>query len=199
MSEFRRHTGKFSMICGNILLFLALTTVSARGEIPAFFINSKILSYTFLQQDTVEVKKFDAPKWVMFRSAVMPGWGQWHNGKKLKSAAVFSVEAYFIASYFINNNRLNDIEKEYFDLLPGLTEEEINLYRSDINYYEDNRNKYAWYFAFSVIYGMIDAFVDAYLMDFNSDMDINVIKNNGNTTVTLNLNFNLGNLIHRRK
>src|SRR5690242_5557530 len=32
--------------------------------------------------------RFDTPRWVMIRSAILPGWGQLHNGSWLKALAL---------------------------------------------------------------------------------------------------------------
>ncbi len=198
MKELRKHF-VISILFFTSMLFLKTDTVYAGGEIPYFLNNLKNMSIAVQELDSAAVNKFDAPKWVMFRSLAFPGWGQWHNEKKIKSAAIFCVETFFIASYFVNKNKLKDLEDEYFSRLTELNEDEILQYENDITYYEDKRNKYAWYFVFAALYGMIDAFVDSYLKDFNSDMDINIVKTNSDTAVLFNLNFNLGKIIHRSK
>lgn len=120
---------------------------------------------------TVSVK---SPRGAMIRSIIFPGWGQWYNGKKLKSLIIFSAEAGCVAGYIIQNNRFNssttDIEREF---------------------YRDDRNKFIWWISGVILYSMLDSFVDAYLYGFNADMDINIEKKNSGSKYFLNLRFSI--------
>lgn len=91
------------------------------------------------------------PSTAMYHSLAFPGWGQLNNGRKKKAALFFIAEAIFIGGYIykthdIKNGDYTDWEKD-------------NL-RTD-------RNTFLLYWMISKILGIIDAYVDAQLADYN--------------------------------
>ncbi|MFC1477427.1 DUF5683 domain-containing protein [candidate division KSB1 bacterium] len=113
-----------------------------------------------------------SPRGALYRSLMFPGLGQWYNGKKIKSALVFTAETGCVAGYFYERRRLNQSTADW-----------------EREFYRDERNKYAWWFAGVIIYSMIDAYVDAYLKNFDADMNINVGRQNSSVLVSFNVNF----------
>ncbi|RKY89407.1 hypothetical protein DRQ09_01365, partial [candidate division KSB1 bacterium] len=102
-----------------------------------------------------------SPRSAMIRSAIIPGWGQWSNGKRLKSFLVASVESYLIV-------RFVDYYQKY-----SKTEDE-----KEKEFFRDQRSKYGWWLLLAYILSLMDAYVDAYLKDFNKNMDINYSRLN---------------------
>jgi len=151
--------------------------------------------------DTTTVIK--TPRGAMIRSAIFPGWGQWYNGKKIKSIIIFAAESGCIGAYFYEQDRLNDVS----DILNGLPPENdpqhneklFKKYTDLKEDYRDKRNKYAWWFAGVVIYSMVDAYVDTYLSTFDVDMDINVKKSELNTFISVSFKFSPIRFFQRRK
>lgn len=108
------------------------------------------------EQDRDSIMIVKAPKSAMVRSLVFPGWGQWYNGKKLKSAIIFSAEVGVFTGILVQNRRLSGSSDP-----------------AQRAFYRDDRNKLIWWLGGVIIYSMLDAYVDAYLLNFNVEMDIN--------------------------
>ena len=109
-----------------------------------------------------------SPRSAMIRSAIIPGWGQWSNGKKLKSVLVVSIESYLLYNFV-------DSWQKYDDVTDEATKE----------YYRNERSKYGWWFFLSRLLSLMDAYVDAFLKDFNSNMDINATAYHRGISISL--------------
>jgi len=114
---------------------------------------------------SIDSTRIKTPKGAMYRSLAIPGWGQWYNGNKYKSAVIFTAETGCAAGYFIQNHRLSNSK------IPQERE-----------YYRGDRNKYAWWFIGIILYSVLDAYVDAYLHDFDRDM---FVKNDNQFTIPI--------------
>lgn len=90
------------------------------------------------------------PRWVMLRSVLVPGWGQWTNGKRLKALVVAGSEGYLIYRA-VDWGR---IERNAV----SLTEEEHAAMR---------RRDFTWWSIFAGALSMGDAYVDAHLRNFD--------------------------------
>lgn len=92
----------------------------------------------------------------MLRSALIPGWGQWYNGQHLKSFLVLGIEAGLATGAVVQNQRFVDARNTYG---PG---DESTLF------YEDSRSQFLWYLGAAHLLNILDAFIDAYLADFDT-------------------------------
>ena len=86
------------------------------------------------------------PTGAMIRSILIPGWGQFYNGKELKGAAIAAVEIGTI------------VNARMLDLWGDQTDDELEK-----AFYYDNRNLSYWILGGTILYSMADAFVDAHL------------------------------------
>jgi len=93
------------------------------------------------------------PTGAALRSLVIPGWGQAYNRQPLKSVVIAGLESGFIYG-ILRQHKLQQACRARGDLILA------NLYRED-------RNRFAWYLAGSVILAMLDAYVDAQLFNFD--------------------------------
>jgi len=100
--------------------------------------------------DSMKVRT-KSPKAAVLRSAVLPGWGQWSNGQKLKSVLVFGAEM-GLAGNAAYQNRL---------ALRSQTRDERDFYRN-------NRSQSIWWFAAVYFLSLADAYVDAQLWHFDA-------------------------------
>ncbi|MBC7187323.1 MAG: hypothetical protein H5U38_09845 [Calditrichaeota bacterium] len=91
----------------------------------------------------------------MVRSLLVPGWGQWYNGKKWKAALAFGAEAGLAANAVVQNQYLQRAED------PAARE-----------YYLSNRNTSNWILALVVLLSMLDAYVDAHFSDFDESPEL---------------------------
>jgi len=94
-----------------------------------------------------------SPSGAMYRSLLVPGLGQYANGKRFKALLFFSAEAFFAGGYVYMRHEVNRDD---------ITEFQRDLYRTD-------RNSYVIYWMLAKVFGMVDAYVDAQLAGFNVD------------------------------
>ena len=91
------------------------------------------------------------PRGAMLRSALVPGWGQFYNGKWLKGTIIAGVEVGLITNAVVLHQYMKQADTE-----------------SERDFYWDNRNLSLWWLGASVLYSMADAYVDAHLSDFDA-------------------------------
>lgn len=109
------------------------------------------------------------PKWIMLRSVVVPGWGQWSNGKHLKAIVVAAGEGYLIGraiDYGRKERRAERKAREAADdpaLEAGFEEER--------RYLASRRRDFTWWSAFAAVLSMGDAYVDAQLGPFDAEFE----------------------------
>jgi len=120
-----------------LLAVAVLLTVSAVGAEPA---------------DTAAVrseglKEVRSPTKAMVRSLVLPGWGQFYNGKKLKGTLVAATEVGSVVAFFVRRDQINN-EVRPVGQAP-------------------KRNFFLMSSIGIVFYSVVDAFVDAHLDDFD--------------------------------
>jgi len=122
------------------------------------------------------------PKGAMWRSIFIPGWGQLYNRKPLKGILLFGAESYFIYN-FIHYNRIYGYVKTTKETLGidawiSLTEEQkkaqilaITDHELSLNSWRprEKRNKYGWWCVGTYIFCLMDAIVDAHLINFPPD------------------------------
>ena len=134
-----------------------------------FFLLLTGSSFSQVEADSLK-KNYISPKSIMIRSAILPGWGQWSNGKKIKSLLVASVESFLLYKFADNWQKYKNAENEW--IKNQSEENEINK-----AFFENERSKFGWWFFLAYILSLMDAYVDAYLRDFNKNMDINYSTN----------------------
>jgi hypothetical protein len=100
--------------------------------------------------DSVKVRT-KSPKAAMLRSAVLPGWGQWTNGQKIKSLLVLGGELGLIGNAYYQNRAA--LRSKSFD---------------EGEFYRNNRSQSIWWFAGLYFLNLADAYVDAELWSFDA-------------------------------
>ncbi|MEZ4648685.1 MAG: hypothetical protein R3E97_07830 [Candidatus Eisenbacteria bacterium] len=93
----------------------------------------------------------------MFKSVLVPGWGQWSNGKRVKAGAFFLTEGYFFYRAARAAQKEWDLEDQ------GLDAEALS--------WNEERRDYTWWLLFVVILSMGDAYVDAHLRGFDAEFE----------------------------
>jgi hypothetical protein len=92
-----------------------------------------------------------SPRGAMLRSIVLPGWGQWYNGRRFKAALAAGTE---------------------WTLIGMTIYEQRQWSRTGIITHETRRNNYQWFLGLAIMLSMTDAYVDAYLHRFDEQLDI---------------------------
>jgi hypothetical protein len=111
--------------------------------------------------------KHKSPTGALFRSVVIPGWGQFYNAKYLKSLVVFGTETTFITLAGIEWRRRNEHKRKFEDLPPDHPDKYWEF--EEFRFYEDRRNLFLWITAGIVFISMFDAYVDAHLYNFDKE------------------------------
>lgn len=101
----------------------------------------------------------------LFKSMVLPGWGQLGNHKYVKAVVYAGLEAWMIGGAIHYGRQASDWRQIYDDTPPEL----VNL-RNDYHGLwrdrQDERNKYTWFAVIVAFVSMFDAYVDAHLSGF---------------------------------
>lgn len=107
------------------------------------------------------------PRWIMLRSIVVPGWGQWTNGRRLKAAVVAAGEGYLVwrAVDYGRQEREKGREARLAASEPALQAKLLERKR----YYGSRRRDFTWWSIFAAVLSMGDAYVDAQLGAFDPE------------------------------
>ena len=114
---------------------------------------------------------FDAPRWVMLRTLVVPGWGQLHNGSWLK-ALIFAGGEGLLVTRLLNDARELDALDRTAAEARAAGDDAAEL--QAITAYNDRVNGYVgrqWLLAGMVTYGLLDAYVDAHFRNFKLEFE----------------------------
>jgi len=104
------------------------------------------------------------PTGALFKSLLVPGWGQFSNKKYTKAAIFAGLEIYFAARayHFIRETR------DRFDVFQA-TESRQDYFAYDE--VKSDRNLYYWLLAGTAFISMWDAFADAHIKPFEEAKD----------------------------
>lgn len=178
-----------------------------------FFTSQTVLSQTeaplLISKDSVKTGTIDvlAPAKAAFYSALVPGMGQVYNKKYWKVPIIYAGLATSIYFYVDNNKKYNDFRNEYKDRLNGTSHyQDDDPYFGPLDngrliegqkFYRRNRDLSAFITVAIYVLNIVDANVDAHLMQFNvnekltvrPDLYQNEINYKQNVGLTLNYKF----------
>ncbi len=142
----------------------------------------------FLQSNTMDLytpvndttnyenKLYQNPTKALFKSMLIPGWGQYGNKKYYKAVMFVVLDIWLISNAVKYGGEAND----YFKLYESeTTTAGRNEYYRQYENKKDSRNKYTWFAVIVSFISMFDAYVDAHLSGFPdknrfSDFDVDV-------------------------
>lgn len=175
-----------------ILLFLVVLSAEAQLKQGLHSSDSSLLSATMRPavrlQDTTAVANYPEPKRVLYKSLMVPGWGQIVNKQWWKVPIIYGLlgglTAYSIfltkkyhdyrAAYYNLNEETPDDER--FGSTPGYIPANANLssLRDNRNFYHNRRDFI--YITIGLAYGLnaIDAYIFAHLRSFNVSEDLSM-------------------------
>jgi len=145
-----------------------------------------------------------SPQKALLKSAVIPGWGQLYVGKPFKALLYVTAEGYHLYRMIQYHQINNHIEKTQqivgMTVWQGMTlAEKKTAVENETGYdlqlrpsrVKEKRNKYAWWCVGIYIMGMLDAYVDAHLINFpENKIELSSISTPQEWGVTLS--FKLG-------
>ena len=143
-----------------------------------------------------------APAKAAFYSGIFPGMGQLYNKKYWKMPLVYGAMGTSIYFYATNNQKYHEFRDVYKRRLAGYTGDKYEFLDEDRliraqRFYQKNRDISALITAGFYLLNIIDANVDAHLMQFNVDDDLsfqpsyfqNSLDSKPNIGFTLNYRF----------
>ena len=143
-----------------------------------------------------------APSKAAFYSAILPGLGQAYNKKYWKIPIVYGAIGTSVYAYIWNNKKYNLYRDAYKRRLAGYNDDDFQ-YLDDSRliqgqkFYQKNRDLSALITVGLYILNIVDANIDAHLMQFNvndnlsfrPDIHQNELDNKQNLGITLTFNF----------
>lgn len=110
-----------------------------------------------------------SPSTAVLLSAVLPGAGQIYTGRYWKVPIILGFGGYFGTQWFRMNDRYANARAQYQEsVLAGENKGQGNaqlLYERD--FYRDQRDRFAFYFAITYLLNIVDAYVGASLYNFD--------------------------------
>lgn len=156
--------------------------------------------------NTVQKRQIDplSPSKAAFYSAILPGLGQAYNGKYWKIPIVYAAMGTGIYFYITNNRNYNRYRRAYKRRLAGFTDDEFQFVVTDNDalidaqeFYQRNRDLSLLLTVVAYVLNIVDANVDAHLLQFNVSDDLslrphidqNDVDFSRNLGLTLNFKF----------
>ena len=133
---------RLRLACGWTSLLLALLAGRPAGAAGA-------------ETDSTRTDTLPSAHGALLRSAVLPGWGQFYNGRPVKGLLFGAASATALTSVVVEHRRIRSAPTP-----------EAHQDRTA------RRNSRLLYLALSVALAAIDAYVDAHLADFGTEMQV---------------------------
>jgi hypothetical protein len=115
--------------------------------------------------------RFDAPRWVMFRSALVPGWGQLHNRAWIKAIGVSAGEVALAARILKDEKDLDRLSRAADAAQEANDEVAFDAAVTAYNELLTQSIGRRWFLGGVLAYALVDAYVDAHFTNFNVDFD----------------------------
>lgn len=140
-----------------------------------FFLNAADV-WSQIENDTtgIQFSVEKSPRVAVIRSALVPGWGQWYNGQKLKALLVLGGELALAGNAILYNQwavkSSTKMEREF---------------------YQYNRSRFLWWFFGVYLLNILDAYVDAHLWNFDTGPDLSSLWVMGEEKVLVTLRIGI--------
>lgn len=159
---------------------------------------------TLVAKDTLKTNDIDplTPAKAAFYSAILPGLGQAYNKKYWKIPIVYGAIGVSMYYYIDSNQKYHQYRDAYKRRLEGFTDDEFSYLDesrliSAQKFYQRNRDLSALFVVGFYVLNIIDANVDAALIQFNvnenlsvrPDINMNNVTLKANVGLTFNYNF----------
>lgn len=166
---------RVSAVAATIALLAVMLPFSARSADSVFPDNRETASsirgalLAEAQSDDVETGHENdsrmEPWKVAMISAVLPGYGQVYNGSVWKVPILYGLLGYFGYKAIDYNDSYTEFRDKY-SLDPNGPD--ARTYRDERDRYQEKRNQQLLFLVLSYLAGIVDAYVDAHLYDFDA-------------------------------
>jgi hypothetical protein len=124
------------------------------------------------QTDGTSARETKSPWGAVWRSAVLPGWGQYYTEHYWKIPIVVGVSGFLIYGIVSENKQYLQYADAYdASITPDNPSGDLTL-KSYREYYRDRRDTYAVWMLVTYLVQLADAYVDAHLYDFDVSDDL---------------------------
>jgi len=106
---------------------------------------------------------------IMTRSALLPGWGQWTNGRPAKALGVTALELGAGYATLAAHRDADDALERLHAAEAALDDEAAAQAAADYDAAYNRRTTWAWVLGTTLALSMLDAYVDAHLLQFDAD------------------------------
>ena len=110
--------------------------------------------------------RFSEPRYVMFRSLLIPGWGQLYNRSWFKATLLGGLEYWMIAGLVQDDRELNRLTREANEAQAIHDEDAFNAAVSAYNDRLDRSISRRWLLGGVIAYALLDSYVDAHFRNF---------------------------------
>jgi hypothetical protein len=118
--------------------------------------------------ENYEKHLYQNPTVALFKSMLVPGFGQLGNRRRFKAVLFFGLDVWFVGSAIHYGRQADDFWSEYesWDPATEVGRKERNKLYPLYEDRRDERNKFTWYAVIVTFVSMFDAYVDAHLSGF---------------------------------
>ncbi len=117
--------------------------------------------------EDLEMHLSQPPTRALFKSMLVPGWGQIGNHKHVKAGVFIGLQTWFLTSALHYGGQAGN----FLDQYNGTSDHDArNTYYSLYLDRRSERNKYLWFFGLTTFISMFDAYVDAHLSGSPTDV-----------------------------
>lgn len=120
----------------------------------------QLASVPVIDSVNLEKRLYQSPTIALFKSMLVPGWGQLGNHKYIKALFFIGLESWFIGSV-IHYSRDASHWLDLYESTDNIDQKRVyyGLYQVE----RDDRNKFTWFTAITIFVSMFDAYIDAHL------------------------------------
>jgi hypothetical protein len=118
-----------------------------------------------------QLTRWEQPKWVMFRSLALPGWGQFHNRAWLKAIGIAAGEGTLIYKLYDDRRDLDALERAVEAARAAGEEDLEDVLVTEYNSRLDSYVGRQWLLGGLVAFAMLDAYIDAHFRSFNVEFE----------------------------
>jgi TM2 domain-containing membrane protein YozV len=164
---------------GFFLLFIfsfpvfSQTIVSINSQSKIKLLNASGSFQDTIRKDTLKSFRMKKDPWkAVLYSAVIPGAGQFYTKNYWKIPVIAVIGGYFGYEFFKNNNTYKDFRDKYAVTVTNENPNGDQSLKRQRDFYRDQRDSFAFYFALLYVANLVDAYIDAHLYDFDVSKSI---------------------------
>lgn len=171
-----------------ITVFISVQISAQTRENPPNFTRSFLPEKISLRQDTATTREYPNPKTVMYRSMMVPGWGQVTNKQIWKVPIVYGLIGGLSYYSVVLHKNYHDYRAAYYNLNPNTPDDfkfgptpdyispnsDLNSLRQNRNFYRNRRDFIYITVVLAYALNVVDAYVFAHLRPFDVSDDLSM-------------------------